>query len=128
MKKLVSTALLFLGASLFLVAQTTDYYDQNKSQEVVSISKYEFKVVNFFDNGKVKSEAYYLNDEPNGTWIGYNQNGEIETIQNYSMGSRVGNWIRMSKDGRTKYITKYVDNQIVSTSRIDETGSVIASR
>ncbi len=99
-----------------------------KEKEVVKISETEYKVVRYHSNGTVKTESYYADNQPNGTWLGYDENGTIVSIQNYDGGMRTGTWIVMSKDGQSKYVTKYENNQQVSTEKIDATGTVIASR
>jgi len=126
MKKILFTLLAIISTSLVIGQGPVD--SAKKSKDVVKISETEHKVVQYFANGMIKSESFYADNQPNGTWLGYNESGAITTIQNYKAGTRVGNWVVMSKDGLSKYVTKYENNKRVSVERIDGTGNVIASR
>ncbi|MDP6456596.1 MAG: SUMF1/EgtB/PvdO family nonheme iron enzyme [Candidatus Marinimicrobia bacterium] len=54
---------------------------------------------NYFENGEISSEIFYVDGKRNGKTIYYNKNGNKQENGNYKNGEKVGNWTGYNKDG-----------------------------
>ena len=54
---------------------------------------------NYFENGEISSEIFYVDGKRNGKTIYYNKNGNKQGNGNYKNGEKVGKWTGYNKDG-----------------------------
>lgn len=57
----------------------------------------------YYQNGKVKSEGVYENDQMEGEWIFYREDGQLWQVGNFLHGEKHGPWKRYDKSGGLEY-------------------------
>ena len=87
-----------------------EYYPDTKTlieyQEFSSIKPYVADGVyrSWSDEGALRSEGLYANNESSGEWTAYFDDGVLKSKGSYRNGEKVGDWISYHKNG-TQYLT-----------------------
>ena len=93
--------------------QAFKYIDGEKQEFVAELTKLDVKK-EYYTDGKIKIQATYKDDKPEGVWREYNEEGEIESSYIYKngliigegiiteQGERDGNWKEYFDDGALK--------------------------
>ena len=53
----------------------------------------------YFENGKVNTEAFYVEDKAHGDYKVYYDNGKLRQFEHYNMGVCDGEWLFYAQDG-----------------------------
>lgn len=61
----------------------------------------------FYDDGQLRIEGMYLNDQKHGKWIAYYSNGNTWTINNYEKGEYHGEYLMYNPDGSLRISGHY---------------------
>jgi antitoxin component YwqK of YwqJK toxin-antitoxin module len=128
MKNLILT--LFVFASMSLMAQQKElrtFYDNGSVKSVyVYTSAENYKVTNYFMNGKLMESGQFVNGKMDGVWTSYNENAIQTGEAFYSEGVKTGDWKVFDASGALRYKISYANNKIVAATNFDQAGKLVA--
>ena len=112
MKKLL-IVLLFFGFS-FGQSEEIVFSNQLKTNTLLEV----FKETNFkdtlhriyYENGQIREEGIYKDNEMDGLWIGYFPNGQVQFVGNFKNSKRNGYYILNHENGKMKVRGVYKDD------------------
>lgn len=78
----------------------------------------------YYENGKIKSEGKYSNDNQEGNWIYYYDNGEKAAEGKYFNNKKGGIWNYWYTSGQLNYVETYIKRGIVSVIGYFENGEI----
>ena len=70
------------------------------------------KDIEYYDNGKIKSEGRRIAGRKHGRWIYYHEDGRIVKVGNYKDGKMTGEWTFYYDNGTLQKTTTYEDNKL----------------
>lgn len=83
--------------------------------------------INYYRNGKIKSEGKYFNNKENGNWKYYFENEKIEQTGDYKNGFLTGVWRWYFEDGKIRKEESYLNGKEEGESvEYDEEGNIVS--
>lgn len=100
------------------VSITNEWYDQElksnlKTEKIVDPDTNTKKIIEYYDNGNLKSEFHFLNNKKHGLQITYYPNKRIDTSIEYNNGKKEGKYLKYydNENNDIKTITHYKNNE-----------------
>jgi len=128
MKNLFVVAM--MSISLSLISQEkelrTFYDDGSVKSEYVYSNADNYKVTNFYLNGKIMEIGEFTNGKMNGTWVSFNENGAKTGEAVYNQGKKQGEWKMYDSSGNIRFAINYDNGKMVSATSFDSSGKLVA--
>lgn len=111
-KRLNIFVILFLITSKSLFGQEIFYYPSGKkSSEKITLDLNYFSVINYFENGSIKSKGYLKNTKIDSIWTYFNENGIIKSILNFKEGKKNGIQLLYTDSGQIERKEFFILNE-----------------
>lgn len=108
LKIVLSVMMVFLFAIPTQAQQPKDEYTR-KGDKVM--------VTRFYEDGAVREQGTFVNNEADGRWVEYNKDGSVKVEAFYHNGKKEGKWFVYSNEGQIMYELVYQDNYLQGSSR-----------
>lgn len=99
----------------------------NDQGQMISKTSYKANKLNgngqFFSDGKLQSEVYYVDDKYDGKYKSFFPNGQLRTDQDYTNGQLNGLFLSYYPDGKKKRIEHYKDDNMVDGKCFTRSGA-----
>lgn len=106
--KMIMSAAAFLMAAFTLQAQPADNYTQSDDKTMVT---------RYYDDGSVREQGTYLGKKLDGQWMEFFRNGKLKTQAYFENGQKEGTWYVWTEDGEHLYEVKYEDNTLIDSHK-----------
>ena len=128
MKNLFVIAMMSISLSLFSQEkELRTFYDNGsvKSEYVYSNAD-NYKVTNFYLNGKIKEIGEFANGKMHGAWVSFNENGAKTGEAFYAQGKKQGEWKMYDSEGNMRFSINYDNGKMLTATSFDSAGKLVA--
>ncbi|MEX1189265.1 MAG: hypothetical protein WED33_08405 [Bacteroidia bacterium] len=128
MKNILILMLVSLSVSLFAQEkELRTFYEDGTVKSLYMYSDADnYKVTNFYQNGKVKEIGQFAKGKMNGEWISFNDAGVKSGEASYVNGQKAGEWKIYDTAGNMRFTINYENGKMLSATNYDPSGKQVA--